>query len=78
MYTNNWYLIASTEEEYDNMSKDCVVKIESFLPSLEKGVYVPSSILEKDQLSFYFIPCLFEWSKSRKERIILNVSNENN
>lgn len=69
-FTANWFLICGTQEEYDNMNKDCYLNIEEkFVPDNKDVTYVMSSMKEKDQISFYWIP--FERGKRNKNRKIL-------
>lgn len=70
--SENCYLIAGTQKEYDDFDGDCVLSIEDFLPHIGYGHYIPTSIHEKDQLSFYFIPHKREWIKTRKDRMLLD------
>ena len=53
----------------DDISLEDVHEIPEFLPKLEKGMYIPTVIQEKDKLSYYFIPIMFE--SRRKRNIIL-------
>lgn len=71
-FTANWFIIASTQEEYENNDQGCVLKVEEFLPKLEGGIYLPTSHKEDHQLYFFYIPHLKEW---RKDRNILLRSN---
>jgi hypothetical protein len=59
------FIIAGTEEEYDNWDKSVLFVSKSFFPPIE-GMYLNASNKEKDQLSFFYIPYLKEWVKNRK------------
>lgn len=54
-----------TQEEFESR----VLEIPEFLPKIENGVYLTSSQQNKDQISFYWMPYPFEWSK-RENKIL--------
>lgn len=72
-FMDNQFLIAGTQEEYDNWTNDVILNTEKFLPEIDKGLYLQTSMKEKDQISFYWIPRYFE---DRKKRKILIESNK--
>jgi len=67
-FADDWFLVCGTEEEYDNMEKDCTLRTEQFIPNNKDVIYIRSYMKEKDQLSFFWIP--FERGK-RSKNIIL-------
>lgn len=60
------FLIAGTEEEYYNFESDCVLSVSSFLPAEKAWMWLQTSMKNKDQLSYYYIPYQREWTKNRK------------
>lgn len=65
-YNDIKYLICGKKEEYDNVDENCIFDISRFLQREVALTYIRCDNLEKDQLSFYFIPFKFEWIKNRK------------
>ena len=59
------FIIAGTEEEYDNWNKSVMLSIPSFLPEID-GMFLDASMKEKDQLYFFYIPHLKGWNRNRK------------
>lgn len=72
-YSDYNFLIAGTEEEYDNSGPECVLTVEVFLPEIKDGLYITTSAHNKDQLSFYYIPYKREWIKTRSERFLIKL-----
>lgn len=68
-YTDERFLICGTKKEYNNIDKSCHLKTEKFIPDNKDVSYVRSSMKEKDQISFFWIP--FERGK-RSKNVILN------
>lgn len=68
-FTTEWFLVCGTQEEYDNMEQDCYFKTEKFVPDNKDVIYVMSSMKEKDQLSFFWIP--FDRKFKRKKKILI-------
>ena len=63
---NNFeFIIAGTQEEYDNWEKDVLFECSFSLPEI-KGIYLNTSMKEKEQLCFLYVPHLQEWRKNRK------------
>ncbi len=63
---NNYeFIIAGTEEEYDNWNESVLFSVSNFLPPID-GLYLNTSMKEKDQLYFFYIPHLREWRKNKK------------
>ena len=70
-FNDNMYLICETQEEYDNWSEDLIFRPDDFLPkNPDVLLYMKSSAIEKDQLTFTFSPYYKEWSKQSKKYII--------
>lgn len=67
-FTDEWFLICGTEEEYDNMEENCYLKTDKFIPDNKDVIYLRSSMKEKDQISFFWIPFL---RGKRSKNIIL-------
>jgi len=62
------FLIAGSEEEFENWGdSDCILEVEEFLPKIEGGMYIRTSMQEKDQISFYWIPRYRSDRKNSKE-----------
>jgi len=68
-FRDNEFLVCGTQEEYDNMEQDCYLKTEKFLPENKDVIYIMSSMKEKDQLSFFWIP--FDRTFKRKKKILI-------
>ncbi len=75
-YSDYGFVICGSEEEYDDWGKDCLLKTKSFLPILEEGIYLVSSHKEKDQISYYYIPHMREWVKTKKDRMLVDIQTE--
>lgn len=65
-FMNNQFLIAGTQEEYDNWTKDLILNMDEFIPDIDDGLYIQSSTKEKDQISFYWIPFYYKDRKNKK------------
>lgn len=66
-FFDNLFLIAGTEKEFEEHSAECILNTEDFLPkNNDVFMYIKSSMHEKDQLSYYYIPYKKEWIKDRK------------
>ncbi len=64
------FLIAGTEDEYENWDRSVVLSISnSFLPKID-GLYLNASMKNKEQLYFFYIPHLRGWN--RDKNIILD------
>ena len=59
------FIIAGTEEEFDSWDKSVLFSVSSFLPPID-GMYLYADMKNKDQLSFFYIPHLREWSRNKK------------
>lgn len=59
------FLIAGTEEEAMDSFKECSLSLEPFLPE-GTWLWLQTVMLEKDQLSFYYIPYERGWNRNRK------------
>jgi hypothetical protein len=59
------FIIAGSEEEFDNWDSSVIFDVESFLPVID-GIYYKTSMKEKDQLYFFYIPYLYEWRRESK------------
>lgn len=69
-FSDTTFLIAGTEEEYEDWSGNNVtLTIDDFLPQNKDIIYIRTSVKEKDQLSFYWIP--FERGKRKNRKILL-------
>lgn len=76
-FSANWFVIAGTEEEYDNWKEnDVILNTESFLPQNKDITYIMTFSKEKDQLSFYWIP--FERGKRKDRKILLEFNRTRN
>ena len=64
-YSDNEFLICGTEDEYESGDSNLVITLDSFLPK-DKYMFIETSIKNKEQISFYFIPYEKEWIKNRK------------
>ncbi len=53
-------------EDLESWLHDDILTVEKFLPEIEKGMYMRTSMQEKDQISFYWIPYKFAERKLRK------------
>jgi hypothetical protein len=74
-YNDISFLICGTEEEFEEEgwgSSTCILETKEFLPNKENISYTITSVKEKDQLSFYWIP--FERGKRRDRKILLDVT----
>lgn len=69
-FTAEWFLICGTQEEYDNMEQDCYLRTDKFLPDNKDVIYIMSSMKEKDQLSFFWIP--FDRGKFKNRKILIS------
>lgn len=63
-YNDNTFLIAGTEEEYEEGQYN--FEIEEFLDRTKAFLYIQTSMKEKEQLNFYYIPYQREWIKQIK------------
>ena len=65
MMTDYSFIIAGSESEFDNWDSSVILEVESFLPEVD-GIYYKTSMKEKDQLYFFYIPYLYGWRKASK------------
>lgn len=73
-FSDTTYLIAGTEEEYENWSGDnLILSIDDFLPKNKDVTYIMTSMKEKEQLSFYWIPYEKDFRKKSKELLNINL-----
>ena len=63
-YSNRHFLISKSLDDWQD---DEILNIEEFVPELDGGIYIKTSVVEKDQISFYFIPRYFNDRKNNKE-----------
>ena len=63
--TDYSFIIAGSESEFDNWDSSVILEVESFLPEVD-GIYYKTSMKEKDQLYFFYIPYLYGWRKCSK------------
>lgn len=67
------FLITSTEEEAENWGDPtCILEVPEFLSNIEEGMYIRTSMQEKDQISIYWIPYFYKDRKNSK-KIIMNT-----
>jgi hypothetical protein len=66
-YDNETYSFGLTNEE---INFDNTIVIPKFLPDISRTLYIPSHFMEKDQLTFYFIPINFEDRKKNRNIIL--------
>jgi len=69
-FMDNEFLIAGTKKEYDKWTSEFILKTEKFLPNNKDVIYNMSSMKEKDQLSFFWIP--FERGKFKNRKILIS------
>lgn len=71
-YNNTTYTFGTdVEGETIEESNERIQEIPEFLPVLEKGHFVSSVLIDKDQIHFFFIPYYHEWAKL-PDKIILS------
>ena len=63
-YSDTQFLITESDEDWEN---DDLLNVRKFLPEIERGMYMRTSMQEKEQISFYFIPYKFDERRNRKE-----------
>ncbi len=69
-FNDNMILISGTKEEYDNWTNEVVLTTDSFLPKIE-GIWIQTSMKEKDQLSFYYIP--YYWGERKNKKTLIDL-----
>lgn len=58
-YSDISFLIAGSEEEYENGGwgdSECILELDPFVPENKNITYIRSGMKEKDQISFFWIP----------------------
>ncbi len=74
-FSNTQFLIAENEEDWKD---EDVLTIEPFVPEMEDGMYIRTSVVNKDQISFYWIPRKYNDRKSNKELLNSKTLNDSN
>lgn len=65
-FSDYQFIIAGSEDEYDNYVDDCIFSVSSFLPAEKAWIWLQTSMKNKDQISFYYIPYQRGWNRERK------------
>ena len=71
-YNDTMYSFGNEEDE---ISLNNIQEIPKFLPDLPRTMFVCTSSMNKDQLTYYFIPINFE-DRRKNKNIILEGKNE--
>jgi len=71
-YNDISFLITGSELEYENGGwgdSECILELDPFIPENKDVIYIRSTMKEKDQLNFFWIP--FERRGKRDRKILL-------
>lgn len=74
-YNDGTFIFGEDDIDSDEEREKKIQEIPDFLPKIESGHYIQTSLQEKEQISFYFIPYYSSWIKNKEKTILLKSEN---